>query len=392
MQNGKCTLDIFKKLATQVLINKKKPTRKQEEWRHSDLSLLETYDAKVEAINKNTLIPDKCYHLILTNGKFDKSRSNLPKTGIKIYDANDQQFIDELFKIDLKNGFDNKYQVLQNYSKIISGIFITIDKALSFKIHYIGNNNHVTLIKIGNEAKVKFYEEFAQNTDEKCYINQVTKIELGENSSCKHFKQHNFVNDVKFLYSSKVVCKKHSQYESYMLNINCASYRQDVECLLQGEKASSNFYGVVIGKKQEIYDINLKIKHQSSYTNSMQHYNQILADVSHGSFTAKAIIPKFINGIKACQLNKNLLLDQRAKAFSKPELDIHSDDVTCSHGATIGNIDENALYYLNSRGIGKQMAKKLIIKGFLKSVFENKGLDNEDYKRLTHSIEKSLCE
>ena len=383
----KHTLDVFKKLATQALIHKEKPTKRQEEWRHSDLKLLNVHDTKAEAVNEDILaLPeDKCYHLILVNGKLDKGRSVFPEIGIKISDINDQKFIDELFKIDFINGFDDKYQVLQNYSKIASGIFIDIDKTLDkpLKIYYSGNSHNVTLIKIGKEARVKLYEEFIQHMDEKRHINQITKVELNENASCKHFKYHNFIDDVKFLYSSKVVCKKYSQYDNYVFNIKCASYRQDIDCQLQEEGASSNFYGVVIGKKQEVYDIVLKIEHQSSYTNSMQHYNQVLEDASYSSFTGNTIIPKFLNGVQACQLNKNLLLDKKAKVFSKPKLAIHSDDVICSHGATIGNIDEDALYYLKSRGIEEQMAKRLIIKGFLKSVFENKGLDNEDYKRLT---------
>ena len=387
MMQYKHTLDVFKKLATQALIHKETPTKRQEEWRHSDLKLLSVRNIKVEAINKDIVVSpgNKCYHLFLVNGELDRGRSILPENGIKIYDINDRQFIDELFKVDFINEFDDKYQVLQNYSNIASGVFIDIDKALNkpLKIYYSDNSHHITLIKIGKEARVKLYEEFIQHREAEHYINHVTKIELSENSGCKHFKYHNFTGEVSFLYSSKVICKKSSQYDNYTLNIKCASYRQDIECQLQEEKASSNFYGTVIGKKQEIYDIILKIKHQNSYTNSVQHYNQVLEDASYSSFTGHTIIPKFLNGVQAYQLNKNLLLNKKAKVFSKPKLDIHSDDVVCSHGATIGNVDEDALYYLKSRGIEEQMAKGLIIKGFLKSVFENKGLDNEDYKRLT---------
>ena len=387
----KHTLDRFRKLATQTLACKEKPTKRHEEWRHSDLKLLKMGDSTIKTIDEKVFLSldERCYNVFLVNGKLDKNKSILPKAGVRIYEANDQEFIDELFKIDLKNGFDNKYQVLQSYSKMKYGILINITQDLDkpLKICYFNTgNHHITFVKIGKEVGAKLYEEFVQYGDRQGYLDQVTKIELSENSTCKHFKQHNFTGGVHFLYSSKIVCKEYSQYDNYILNMGCKSYRQDVECYLQGKRASGNFYGVAIGKGQETYNMVLKIEHQSSYTTSTQHYNQVLVDKSHGSFISNTKILKFLNGVKACQLNKNLLLDKKTKSFSKPELDIHSDDVVCSHGATVGSIDEDTVYYLKSRGIDKQTAEKLIVQGFLKAVFEDKGLENEDYKRLTHQI------
>ena len=390
---NKHTLDEFKIIATQALASKETPNKKQEEWRHSDLKLLEICNDEIKAIGQKMLISpsEEYYSLFLVNKKLDKNKSVLPKTGIKIYGVNDKEFIDELFKLNLEKGFDNKYQVLQNYSKMTSGILINISQTLDrpLKICYSSHASyHVTFVKIDKGISVKFYEEFIQY--ENGFTNQVTKIKLGENSNCKHFKQHNFGSNANFIYSSEITCKKHSQYDNYVVNIECKSYRQDIGCKLQGEKASGNFYGIVIGKKQEIYDMILKIDHQSSYTSSIQHYNQVFADKSRGSFIGNTKIPKFLNGIEAHQLNKNLLLGEKARAFSKPELDIHSDDVACSHGATVGNLDEDAMYYLKSRGIDKQIAEKLIVQGFLKSVFEDKELDKRDYKKLTYQIADSI--
>jgi Fe-S cluster assembly protein SufD len=155
---------------------------------------------------------------------------------------------------------------------------------------------------------------------------------------------------------------------------------------LQGERASCNFFGVNIGREQEVYKVALNITHKASNTRSAQHYNQVLGDRAKGSFDSKVTIPAFLSGIEAHQLNKNLLLGDKSEGYSKPEMDVHSDDVIASHGATIGNIDEDAMAYLKSRGICHKEAEKLILHGFLRAVFENKELDEEEYRSLVHMV------
>jgi Fe-S cluster assembly scaffold protein SufB len=398
MTKEQYNFNAFKALAAQALAHKAVPTKKHEEWKYSDLTLLREDGLPRCARNDESLVcpPHRhCeersdaaihltldatnYYIVVANGVLDRESSSLPAKGVVLRTA-------DLSTTNLQHGFDSKYQVLQNYSQMTFSLVVevttTLDKPL--KIYYYNSHNQVTIIKISDGAQVTIHEEM--DCLEPSLINHVTKLELGENVKCKHFKHHNFANDVRFLYSSKVSCKAGAQYRNYALNFGCQSYRQDSEAELLGPSASCSFYGVNIGKGQQSYDVVLNVKHKSPQTNSSQHYNQVLADRAKGSFYSKVEIPKGLHAVTARQLNKNLLLNEEAQAFSRPELDIHSDDVACSHGATIGHIDADALAYLKSRGLDQVAAEKLILQGFLVSVFADKGLDEEEHKALTHQV------
>ncbi|NRA73197.1 MAG: SufD family Fe-S cluster assembly protein [Rickettsiales bacterium] len=383
----------FKERAAQILRLKNKPNRKNEEWRYSDLSLL---DDKVNEVDKEfsySFSPDKkSYYITLINGILDKNKSNLPEKGIALYNTKDKKFLDLLDKFDLQEGFDNKYHILQNYARTSSSLLVDISSSLNkpLKIYYLNNRNIYcsVFITIKKGENVALHEELIQQSN---FTNQVTNITLEDDSHCKHLKLHNYIDDeCSALYSSKIICNKDSKYYNYTLNAACNSYRQNIECYLQGEKSSCDFYGINIGKDKQKYDIILTIKHQNPHTNSRQHYNQILSDNAKGSFYGKVEIPSSLYKIEAHQLNKNLLLEETAQAFTRPQLNINSDDVICSHGATIGNIDKDAIDYLKSRGINNNQAQKLIIKGFTKAVFEGKNLTQEEFESLSNQIANYL--
>ena len=388
------TLSDFRNLASEAFILQKKPTKRLEEWRYSDLTLL---SSQKEIVSKNidfSIPTTDSYTIVFKDGKLNKDQLYLPKNGVHLHVPEDKEFLEALTIIDFENGFDTKYQVLQNYSKMTDGVLINITQTLDkpLRIYYLHESCHnfTTFINLANDASVKLHEEFIQCGGDKSHLNQVTKIKLGEKANCTHFKQSNNVAETNFLYTSEVICEKYAKYDNYVVNHGYASYRQDIQCYLNGEGASGNFYGTTIGEKKEIYDIILKVKHNSSHTNSMQHYNQIFAEASSGSFYSKVEIPELLSKIEAHQLNKNLLLDEGAKAFSRPELDINSDDVICSHGATVGAIDDAAIEYLKSRGISDKAAKELLIQGFLRSVFEDKNLDERDHLNLISQLSNSM--
>jgi len=110
------------------------------------------------------------------------------------------------------------------------------------------------------------------------------------------------------------------------------------------------------------------INHNSPHTKSSQFYKGILDDVSKASFRGKVIVKKDAQHIEAKQSNHNLLLSQTAKVSTMPELEIYADDVKCSHGATVGQLDEDALFYLRSRGIEETVARQILTQGFIQDV------------------------
>ena len=140
--------------------------------------------------------------------------------------------------------------------------------------------------------------------------------------------------------------------------------RNDIELDLRASGANAELDGVfVVGHGQHI-DNHTRIDHRTGPTTSQQEYRGVLAGRSRGVWNGKAIVHDGADGTDATQANHNLLLTEQAEIDAKPELEIYTDDVKCSHGTTIGQLDEQALFYLRSRGIGRDDAKRILTHAF----------------------------
>jgi Fe-S cluster assembly protein SufD len=372
----------------------KLPSKRDEKWRYSDLKLLEIPNSEASELTRERTFltqDENLYYIVLLDGKFCKEQSVLPKGGIEISCSKDN-----IAKFHEGLKFENKFQVLQNLDNndhiVLINITENIDKPV--KLIKLTSSNaafFTTFLKLEKNYNVKFYENFIQQGEHKNFINNVTRINLGDYASCKHVVQKDFEGEVRFINTLEIVCDANSIYENYSVNAIDKSYRFESEVHLNGTGAKASFNGVNIANNNQAYDIVIDIKHNASDTFSNQHYNQVLNNNSSGSFYSNVEISKSLNAVEAHQLNKNLLIDEKSVVCSRPMLDINSDDVICSHGSTAGNIDEEALNYFASRGIKLQHAKQLIIIGLLKSVFSDCKLDDFEvenlYRQIAHSIE-----
>ena len=372
----------------------KLPSKRDEKWRYSDLKLLEIPNNKAsELTREHTFLTqdENFYYIVLLDGKFYKEKSILHKGGIEISCSKDN-----IANFNKGLEFENKYQVLQNLDNndhiVLINITENIDKPIKL-IKLIASNStfFTTFVKLGKNCHIKLYEDFVQHGKHDCFINNVTRVNLGADANCKHFIQKDFKGKVRFINTLEIICDANSIYENYSVNAIDKSYRFESEVHLNGKGARASLYGVNIANNNQAYDIVIDIKHNASDTFSNQHYNQVLDKNSLGSFYSNVEISKLISKVEAHQLNKNLLIDEKSAVYSRPMLDINSDDVICSHGSTTGNIDEEALNYFASRGIKLQYAKQLIIIGLLKSVFSNCKLDDFEieslHRQITHNVE-----
>ena len=371
----------------------KLPSRRDEKWRYSDLNLLEIPDSKTGELTEDYTFStqDKnFYYIVLLDGKFCKEKSILPKEGIKIsYSKGNIAKFNEGLK------FESKYQVSQNLDNndhvVLINITKNIDKPVKLiKLTLLNAAFFTTFVRLEKNCNVKFYENFIQQGEHKNFINNVTKISLSDYASCKHLIQKDFEGEVKFINTLEIVCDANSIYENYSVNAIDKSYRFESEVHLNGKKARASFYGVNIANNNQAYDIVIDIKHNASDTFSNQHYNQVLDKNSSGSFYSNVEISELLNTVEAHQLNKNLLIDEKSVVYSRPMLDINSDDVICSHGSTTGNIDEETLNYFASRGVKFQYAKQWIIIGLLKSVFSSCKLDDFEIENMHRQIAHNI--
>jgi Fe-S cluster assembly protein SufD len=147
--------------------------------------------------------------------------------------------------------------------------------------------------------------------------------------------------------------------------------RNNVNVDLLGEHASLNLCGMAIGDKQEHIDNHTFINHAVPHCHSTELYKYVLNDAAVGSFDGKILVRPGAQKTEAYQSNKNIVVTQSAKMYTKPHLEIYADDVKCSHGAAVGQLDEEAIFYMRSRGISLTEARMLLMLAFANDVVEN---------------------
>lgn len=221
------------------------------------------------------------------------------------------------------------------------------------------------LIVVEKEAQVSVVEDYVSFGDEVPTLsNAVTELYAGENASVAHTlieREHLQTYNISTL---RIEQARSANVASHSLLLGGALVRNNVHPVLHGEGGECLINGLFIGNGRQHLDNYMLVEHAAPHCASRQFYNGILDGRSHGVFHGRIIVHKDAQKTDAKQTNRNLLLTDDAQIDTKPQLEIYADDVKCTHGATIGQIEENALFYLRSRGIGETEARQLLLEAF----------------------------
>ena len=184
---------------------------------------------------------------------------------------------------------------------------------------------------------------------------------------------------------------ENANFENFILSYSSSFFKNEINCDLK-EKYSSGFInGAVFAKKNQHHEIKTKVNHFGETTKSYQKIKSIVDKNSKTIFQGKIYVDQKAQKTNGYQLSKAILLDKESEFDSKPELEIYADDVKCSHGSTSGNLDENSIFYLMSRGLNEKQAKNILIKGFLSDAVETiTNMEIRDY--FLKKIEKNVNE
>lgn len=221
------------------------------------------------------------------------------------------------------------------------------------------------LVVIEDEAEATIVEEYVSYGDETpAFSNAATELIAGENATVahilierEHLKSYNFS-------TLRIEQARSANVASHSLLLGGALVRNNVHPVLNGEGGECLINGLFIGGGLQLLDNYMLVEHAKPHCASRQFYNGILDGRSHGVFHGRIIVHKDAQKTDAKQTNRNLLLADGAQIDTKPQLEIYADDVKCTHGATIGQIEENALFYLRSRGISEVEARRLLLEAF----------------------------
>ncbi|MBY0416085.1 MAG: Fe-S cluster assembly protein SufD [Bdellovibrionales bacterium] len=243
-------------------------------------------------------------------------------------------------------------------------------------------------------SKVSIAEIFTstQNLLFQYTTNSSTNIDLKENAFVEHVKIQTEALQSTHIGLTKAIVAKSAQFKSMTLDFGIMTSRHNIDIEVNGEGADAHVNGLYTLSKSTHADIFSNINHNAAHTTSDQLFKGILAGESHGAFTGKISIAKDAQLVNSNQLNKNLMLSKKAHIDTRPQLLVAADDVKCAHGATIGQLSPDEEFYLESRGIKKDMAKRMLCHGFAADVLfkiDNKSIQARAMDLLKDNFERT---
>ena len=356
------------------------PNKRLEDWKFTDFKdivnknfeELNTKKASSD-INKIDLIKDfKHNYILLVNGNLHSSNfDHEDKSKIKInsYDKS----------IDYKTS--KNPLVCLNHALAENGYSLEISKNYKFKkvlVIYNFFKKDVENKILNNKNKIKLNEnselhvlEYNNNQSNSKFINNIYEnIILEKNSKFKNLIIQRNKSDAFYHKFIKNKLSSNSDYSNFIFSSGLRFNKIDVECDLVEENSKCNILSALFLKKDEHQEIKTLVNHLAPNCKSNQRVKNVLSAESKGVYQGKIYVKDIAQKTDAYQLSKALLLNDNAEFNSKPELEIYADDVKCSHGSSSGNIDEDSLHYLMTRGLSRNNSTKLLIKGFLNDIIE----------------------
>ena len=223
------------------------------------------------------------------------------------------------------------------------------------------------LIVIEKGASATIIEHYAGG--EGVYLtNAVTNIVVEEGARLTWYKIQEEGPEAYHVSTTNVTLARNSAFDSFTLDLGARIGRNDLSVNLAGEGAECTMNGLYVASGNSHIDNHTSVDHTASFTPSRQLYKGVLTDNARAVFNGKIIARRGTHQVDAHQTNNNLLLSDRSMVDTKPQLEIFADDLKCSHGATVGQLDEEAIFYLASRGIGPEQSRRILTYGFAEAV------------------------
>jgi len=357
------------------------PNKRVEDWKFSDLNQIISsniknlhFHSKLELGEiDETIFIDKFEHnkIIFLNGvisKFDFSFEDDTKVLITL-DLNQNKNSKEVNPlVSLNNALIASYigvTVKENYS-LIKPLIIYNITTKELKSTVINLKTDIVLEKNSSLKLINLFDDNSENN----FINIVQNFDIAQDGILKNYKiDHKKNSNIKYFYNN-INLEKNSISENFIFSTGSKFIKNEINCNLNDEYSSAFINGIINLTNSQHHEIKTNINHLAENTKSYQLIKSVLNDNAKGIYQGKIYVDSKAQKTDGYQLSKALLLSENTEFDGKPELEIYADDVKCSHGATSGNLDEDAIFYLMSRGLSNQQSKELLINGFLLDAVE----------------------
>ena len=372
------------------------PTKKEEAWKYTslnsilknDFSVFPKHDNAIEfaEVKKYFIHEIDTYKVIFVDGIFSSFLSSTTHDGLDVCLLSSaltkpkyKIIIDEYF-----NKIASKEESLTSLNTAFAneGAYINIPKSKvvekPIEIIYFstGKENALmvqprNLVVVGENAHVQIMERHQSLNENPVLTNSVTEIFAQKRAIVDYYKIQNDLQSANLIDNTYIAQKEQSHVSVHTFTFGGNITRNNLNFYHQGEYIDSTLKGItIIGDKQHVDHYTL-VQHATPNCESHQNYKNILNDSATGVFNGKIFVEKEAQKTNAFQQNNNILLSDKATINAKPQLEIFADDVKCSHGCTIGQLDESAMFYMQQRGIPKKEAKALLMFAFCNEAIES---------------------
>ena len=362
------------------------PTTKHENWKYTSLASLDRRGFQLSTPGEphpdcvaaivNLKLDSDAHLLVFINGHFSaplSTRKDLPESAV-LSDVNSalEKHPEKLERFFAETKFATGVGAL-NGALFADGYVLIVPERTEVEaaIHVlflqtagdtIANVKNVIVAEAGSRARV--IEHFATLGDF-AYVNNIsTEINAARDSRIEHLKLQQESTAASHIADIRATQAQASEFASYSFALGGALSRNDIATYFDGEHANCVMNGLYLTQGKQVVDHHTRVDHAKPRCVSREFYKGILDGTSRAIFNGKVIVHKDAQQTDASQSNRNLLLSDNAEVDTKPELEIYADDVKCAHGATVGQLDMNQLFYLRSRGIDEAAARTLLIFAF----------------------------
>lgn len=364
------------------------PTVKTEDWKYTNvvpffknglsIALPETPAITAAQLETTGLLLPDTYRLVLVNGVLQPALSILPPatkaTVAKLSEATAQPAYAQYFNKSKR--LEEHHFAQLNTALFNDGLFIEIKAKAQLEqpihiIHLYHNNGnllvnprHLWVAQEGSEARL-IESAAAIDTTGTVLVNSVVEAVVTERAQLSHYQLQTGGAGLRFINQTLVEQLGKSLYNNYTFTLSESDLvRNNLNISLDAERTETHLYGFYIAAGTQLVDNHSSVDHRMPHCESNELYRGVMMDKATGVFNGKIFVHEDAQKTNAFQQNNNLVISPEAAIYTKPQLEIYADDVKCSHGTTIGQVSEDALFYLKARGIGDAEARNMLVKAF----------------------------
>jgi Fe-S cluster assembly protein SufD len=358
------------------------PSPRDEDWRFTDLAPLKKFAFQAsstpvsvtQAAIQPLLLPEAPLRLVFVNGLFAPELSSLATlpAGLEVSPLTPQSLPSQLGQLP---GGEEVFTTL-NTTSFTDAAIIRVQRQTSIAtpLHLlwlsVADTNPVLshprcFVTVETGASLTLIEEFACLGSGQTFINGVTEISLGQNAHLNHSRVQCQHPTTGFHIGKTAVSQaRDSRYHCQAIGLGGSISRHNLEVHLTGEQTETHLHGLTLAMGEQLADTHSNLVFNCPHSSSNQVHKCIVGDRAKAVFNGKIVVPKAAQLTNANQLSRNLLLSNKARIDTKPQLEIVADNVKCTHGATVSQLEADEIFYLQSRGLDYQSAADLLVKGF----------------------------